>query len=206
VALRPAGRTVSSLTGLLVMAAVLWLLLNFVYAPSCGRFSCGYAPSWLPAAGADTGSCPDAISGAMTDANWAADRLETIVKRKETAGLFYDADGMLHEYDSSQNEDSRRAWAIGRDIGVFDPRGPSFLVDHVEVKVAADMRDAGIMSGVLVINKVDGPCGRGRDGSIDPASCLSVVPQLLPGGAKLVVWWPGSDGRPVTKTFIGGEW
>jgi len=140
----------------------------------------------------------------MTDANWAADRLETIVKRKETAGLFYDSDGMLHEYDSSQNEDSRRTWAIGRDIGVFDPRGPSFLVDHVEVKVAAGMRDAGLMSGVLVINKTDGPCGRGRDGSIAPASCLSVVPQLLPEGATLVVWWPGSDGQPVTQTFVGG--
>jgi hypothetical protein len=35
--LRPAGRTLSSLTGIVVMAAVLWLLLNFVYAPSCGR-------------------------------------------------------------------------------------------------------------------------------------------------------------------------
>jgi hypothetical protein len=33
-ALRPAGKTLSSLTGILVMAAVLWLLLNFVYAPT----------------------------------------------------------------------------------------------------------------------------------------------------------------------------
>lgn len=38
-ALRPAGRTLSSLTGIVVLVAVLWLLLNFVYAPSCGRFS-----------------------------------------------------------------------------------------------------------------------------------------------------------------------
>lgn len=140
----------------------------------------------------------------MTDANWAADRLETIAKRKETAGLFYDEDGMLHEYDSRRDENSRRAWEVGRDAGVFDPRGPSFLVDHVEVKIAAAMRDRGIMSGVLVINKTDGPCGRNRDGAIDPASCLSVIPRLLQEGAKLVVWWPGVDG-PVSQTFIGGE-
>jgi hypothetical protein len=40
-ALRPAGKTLSSLTGILVVAAVLWLILNFVYAPSCGRLACG---------------------------------------------------------------------------------------------------------------------------------------------------------------------
>lgn len=204
-ALKPAGKTLSSLTGIVVMAAVLWLLLNFVYAPSCGRFSCSYEPAWIPQAQADSGGCPDAISGAMTDASWAADRLEGIAKKKETAGLFYDADGMLHEYDSSQTEDSRRAWEVGRDAGVFDPRGPSFLVDHAEVKVAAAMRDSGVTAGVLVINKTDGPCGRNRDGSIDQASCLSVVPQLLPEGAKLVVWWPGKDGTPISTTFTGGQ-
>lgn len=203
-ALRPAGKTLSSLTGLVVLAAVLWLLPNFVYAPSCGRFSCSYVPSWLPVASADSGSCPDAIAGAMSDAGWAADRLEGIAKLKETAGLFYDADGMRHEYDSSRDEASRRAWEVERDIGVFDPRGPSFVVDHVEIKVAAAMRESGVMSGLLVINKTDGPCGRNKDGSIDPASCLSVVPRLLPEGAELVVWWPGANGGPVSRTFIGG--
>lgn len=60
------------------------------------------------------------------------------------------------------------------------------------------------MAGVLVINQTDGPCERNRDDSIDPASCLSVVPKLLPAGAKLVMWWPGEGGTPVCKTFIGG--
>jgi hypothetical protein len=55
VALRPAAKTLSSLTGIVVMAAVLWVLLNFVYAPSCGRFSCSYVPSWWPQAAADAG-------------------------------------------------------------------------------------------------------------------------------------------------------
>jgi hypothetical protein len=64
-ALRPASKTLSSLTGIVVMAAALWLILNFVYAPSCGRFACGYVPSWLPQAKVDSASadgCPDGIT------------------------------------------------------------------------------------------------------------------------------------------------
>jgi hypothetical protein len=70
-ALRPAGKTLSSLTGILVMAAALWLLLNFVYAPSCGRFACSLEPAWWPQAEADSGdACPDSISAAADDAKW----------------------------------------------------------------------------------------------------------------------------------------
>lgn len=43
---------------------MLWLLLNFVYAPSCGRFACSYEPAWIPQAQADSGSCPDSIEAA----------------------------------------------------------------------------------------------------------------------------------------------
>jgi hypothetical protein len=63
-ALRPAGKTLSSLTGILVMAAVLSLLLNFVYAPGRGRFACSYVPSWWPQAAADSAS-----------ADWSSQRL-----------------------------------------------------------------------------------------------------------------------------------
>ncbi|HEV7648579.1 MAG TPA: hypothetical protein VGP26_10485 [Actinophytocola sp.] len=87
-ALRPAGKTLSSFTGILVMAAVLWLILNFVYAPSCGRFSCSYVPSWWPRAEADTGDgCPNGIDAAASDAEWAADRYESIKEAKVTTGL-----------------------------------------------------------------------------------------------------------------------
>lgn len=63
------------------MAAVLWLLLNVMYAPSCGRFACGYVPSWLPQASADSGdACPDSITAAASDAAWAADRIEELLR------------------------------------------------------------------------------------------------------------------------------
>lgn len=105
-ALRPAGKTLSSLTGILVMVAVLWFLLNFVYAPSCGRFGCSYEPAWWPQAKADNGdACPDSIDAAATDATWAADQLDTIAEEPQTAGLFYDPDGAVHEFDSSHDVD-----------------------------------------------------------------------------------------------------
>jgi hypothetical protein len=80
-ALRPAGKTLSSLTGIAVMTTVLWLLLNFVYAPSCGRFACSYVPSWWPQASADPAGaegCPDSITAAASDAAWAADRIASL--------------------------------------------------------------------------------------------------------------------------------
>ncbi|MGB3441191.1 MAG: hypothetical protein WBA97_20770 [Actinophytocola sp.] len=87
-------QTLSSLTGILVMAAVLWLWLNFVYAPSCGRFACSLEPAWWPQAEADSGeTCPDSISTAANDAAWAADRIESIKDAKLTTGLYYDRDG-----------------------------------------------------------------------------------------------------------------
>ncbi|WP_291413666.1 hypothetical protein [Actinophytocola sp.] len=65
------------------MAAVLWPLLNFVYAPSGGRFACR---SWLPQAEAATGdACPESIDEAANDAAWAADRLATIADEPQTA-------------------------------------------------------------------------------------------------------------------------
>src|SRR5881628_3817802 len=114
-ALRPAGKTLSSLTGIVVLAAVLWLVLNFVYAPSCGRFSCGYEPAWIPQAQADSGSCPDGIAGAASDAAWAADRIESIAAERLTVRLFYDSDGMRHDYGSQKGADADDALKVGRE-------------------------------------------------------------------------------------------
>lgn len=194
-ALRPAGKTLSSLTGILVMAAVLWLLLNFVYAPSCGRFACGLEPSWWPQAEADSGAaCPDDITAAANDAEWAADRIASLqdADAKVTSGLFYDKDGTEHTYSSGFDEYADHAEQALRDAGVeFPPVGRHPAAAHVETKIAAIMRENDIPFGVVVINNERGPCGA------DPTterrfSCGVAVPAILPAGSTLAVWFPGA--------------
>src|SRR6266498_2693290 len=176
-ALRPAGKTLSSLTGILVMAAVLWLILNFVYAPSCGRFACSYVPSWWPQASADSGdSCPDGIQAAASDAGWAADRYESIKDSTITTGVFFDEDGTEHRFDSRRDDDSERVLSTLYDIGVVQPPVRPNVVDHVEAKVAALMREKGLKSGVLVINFPRGVCGTD---SPQPYTCAAMVPAIL---------------------------
>jgi hypothetical protein len=205
-ALRPASKTLSSLTGIVVLAAVLWLLLNFVYAPSCGRFACSYEPAWLPKAQADSGSCPDGIAQAAHDAEWAADRIASISDQKPTVGRFYDSDGMPHSFDSQRGADADKALKVGRDVGVFPASGRPNVVDHVEVKVAAAMRDSGEAAGVLVINNSGGPCLLDDEGDVAPMSCLAYLPRLLPAEATLTVWWPDpGGGAPLKQTFVGGQ-
>jgi hypothetical protein len=205
-ALRPAGKTLSSLTGIVVLAAVLWFLLNFVYAPSCGRFACGYEPAWLPQAQADSGNCPDSITGAANDAQWAADQIASIADQKPTVGLFYDPDGMPHSFDSQKGAAADKALEVGRDAGVFPASGRPNVVDHVEVKVAAAMRHSGEMAGVLVINNSGGPCLLDNEGTVAPMSCLAYLPRLLPAEATLTVWWPAPEGgAPDKQTFVGGQ-
>jgi hypothetical protein len=55
----------------------------------------------------------------------------------------------------------------------------------VEVKVAALMRETGLKTGLLVINRENGPCA----GDVG-LSCQEVLPQVLPTGATLRVWYP----------------
>ncbi|MGB3445050.1 MAG: DddA-like double-stranded DNA deaminase toxin [Actinophytocola sp.] len=177
------------------MAAVLWLLLNFLYAPSCGRFGCSYEPAWWPQASADGVSadgCPDSLEGAATDAEWAADRIESLREKnaKVTTGLFYETDGIQHTYSSGYDEDSDLAEQALRDAGVdFPPVGRHPAAAHVETKIAALMRENGITYGVVVINNDRGPCGA------DPTSerrfsCGVSVPAILPAGSTLAVWFP----------------
>jgi hypothetical protein len=162
---------------------VLWLLLNFVYAPSCARFSCGYEPAWLPQAAADGGGgCPDSIRDAANDADWAAARLESIADEKVTTGLLYDEDGMVHRFTSRADADSQKALEYLRDVG-FVGRGTPMSVEHVETKIAARMRATGVIAAVVVINNKKGPCG-GTTG------CASAVQAILPEGSTLFVWSP----------------
>jgi hypothetical protein len=203
VALKPAGRALSSLTGVVVMAAVLWALLNFVYAPSCGRFDCSYVPSWWPAAAADSGSCPESISGAMNDAGWAADRLAEIADERRTTGIFFDEEGMRHEFDSGDEsgDDAQRARRMLAEVGATAaPDGSYPAASHVEVKVAALMRESGVRTGVLVINKEGGPCA----GTVG-LSCQEVLPRLLSSGAWLRVWHPPQKGSGIEFSDFRGR-
>lgn len=179
---------------------------EFLYAPSCGRFACGYEPAWIPQAQADSGSCPDGIVAAANDVGWAADRIASIADQKPTVGLFYDSDGMEHTVDSQKGTDADKALKVGRNAGVFPASGRPNAVDHVEVKVAAAMRDGGETAGVFVINNSGGPCLVDDEGTVAPMSCLSYLPRLLPAHATLTVWWPDpSGGEPHRRSFVGGQ-
>lgn len=202
-ALKPAGKTLSSLTGIVVMAAVLWLLLNFAYAPSCGRFACSYVPSWWPQASADSasaGGCPDSITAAASDPTWAADRIASLrdTDAKVTTGLFYDADGTEHTVKSGRDADAERADKALMDAGVEMPRaGPHPAASHVETKIAALMRENGITYGVVVINNERGPCGTDPD-ALEPFSCGVVIPAILPADSTLAIWSPRDPNQSVT--------
>ena len=136
-------------------------------------------PAWLPQAHADSGSCPDGVADAADDAAWAADRIASITDKTVTFGLFYDADGMEHEYDSQKGAASDLAVKVGRDAQVFPRSGRPNVVDHVEVKAAAAMRDSDETVGVLVINNPDGPCKVAGDGQVAPMSCLSFPAEVV---------------------------
>jgi hypothetical protein len=107
---------------------------------------------------------------------------------------------------SRRDADSDLALKVGREVGVFPASGRPDVVDHVEVKVAAAMRNGEETAGVLVINNSGGPCLLDEDGDVAPVSCLAYLPRLLPNGATLTVWWPGAgDTSPHKQTFVGGQ-
>lgn len=196
-ALRPAGKTLSSLTGIVVLAAVLWLLLNFVYAPSCGRFGCSYVPSWLPQAQADADGCPESLKGAATDAAWAADRIESIKDEKLTTMLAYDEDGVEHRYASAADTDEKSVIKTLQELGFPpDSAGRYPAAAHAEAKVAYLMRKNGVTHIVAVINNPKGVCSDGDQ------TCDAVVRKLLPEGAVLEVWEP-DRAKPVR--LVGGS-
>lgn len=194
--LRPAGKTLSSLTGIMVMVAVLWLLLNFVYAPSCGRFSCNYEPAWWPQAAADTGDgCPGSWQEAANDQQWLRERIESLDDKNA-----YDDDGVPTTFVSGRDDAADVALKGGRDVGVFPQNVRLSVVDHVEVKVAAAMRQGGVTRGLLVINKASGPCS--PDETL-PFTCVNIVPKMLKTGAELVVVWKDDHGQLHSRRFAG---
>lgn len=186
---------------LLPLLALLFLL-NFVYAPSCARFSCGYEPYWLPQAKADTGVCPDKLKDVWSNAGWAAERYSEVEGSYQTTGRYYDEDGKPHKIMSGdlKGADAERARTTLRQVGAPTARDGSYpAASHVEVKIAAMMREAGQKAGLVVINNDDGPCFSDRALGL---SCQDVLPLVLAPGATLRVWWHG-DGTMRFQDFTG---
>lgn len=196
--LKSSARAWTRLTGIVVVAAGLWALLNFAYAPSCGRFACSYVPSWWPQAQAATASgCPDGLKGAATDAGWAADRIESIQGEKVTTMLAYDEDGAEHRYVSAADADEKLVIKTLQELGhPLDGAGRYPAASHAEAKVAYWMRTTGVTHVVAVINNPKGVC------SDADQTCDAVVRKLLPTGAVLDVWEPGKS-KPVR--LVGGS-
>lgn len=198
--------SLGSLIGVLVMAALLFMLMNVFGYAQLGKFGCGWEPQFnlgAPAAHAVDDGCPESIRGAMNDAEWAAEQHAGIENEDLTAGRFFDEDGMQHRFDSSRDNAADTALKVGRDVGAFPARGRPNVVDHVEVKVAAAMREAEVATGVLVINNSDGPCVRGAASGALPYTCQEIVPRLLAPGATLIVWWQDDNGQMRKRLFEG---
>lgn len=189
---------VGSLLGILVLATIAFILLNMfnLIQVGFGSFGCGWKPNvrWgATAEAASDDSCPTSISGAMSDAKWAADRFATIKDKYVTTGLMYDQDGIEHEIISGDEKgaDAERARRILREVGAPSIGGQYPAATHVEVKAAALMRETEVKTAILVINYEDGPCppiGLGL-------SCQDVLPKLLPAGYRLRVWYSNAQGE-----------
>lgn len=168
-----------------IPALALFLLLNMLWIPHVGRFSCGVTPWFVPVARADS-ACPGSLAGAMGDAQWATDRWEEIRDERQTVGLFYDENGHRHRYESGDEKgaDAERVRKVLRDVGAPQaPNGSYPAASHVETKVAALMREHGVKLGTLVINNQ--PCGGDRG-----LSCQEVLTLVMPPGTVLRLWYP----------------
>jgi len=130
--------------------------------------------------------------------------METIKDKKLTTGLFYDEDGNEESFTSGEKDDAaRQANDVLDDVGIpREPRAKRHAVAaHVEVKVAAQMREARVRYGVLVINNPSGIC-QGVGGG---TGCQDVLRAVLPVGAILAVWTPLEiqAGRHEAVMFVG---
>ncbi|TDQ01277.1 DddA-like double-stranded DNA deaminase toxin [Labedaea rhizosphaerae] len=181
---------------IVALGVLAWIFV----VPSCStKFGCESAPA---VANADSGDCPSDIEDAESDAVWAAARLDKIKGEKPTVGLAYDDDGTEQRYDSSKDATAKRVTEILRDLGVLPPRGTTDAANHVEMKVAADMRDGEVDGIVLVINNQNGPCPAGDP---QPLTCRSLLPKVLPEDATLTVWWRPPGGKMTSTTFTGDD-
>ncbi|MFI9811547.1 DddA-like double-stranded DNA deaminase toxin [Saccharothrix variisporea] len=112
-------------------------------------------------------------------------------RNQKTQGFWVDERG--HErgpVTSGQDHLSTQATAELRRLGVAPPRGMLMTADHVEVKVAVQLRGLPDRAVMLVVNNE--PCARG------PFSCDRLLPRILRPGQTVTVYWPGG-----VKTYRG---
>jgi len=180
-----------SLLGILVLAALVFLMLNMFGVAQLGKFGCGWEPQFnlgAPAAEAATEGCPTSLKGAATDAKWAADRIATIATEGKTVMLAYDEDGFEHRFTSGEDGDHDSVVSALDEIGYPRNKAGRYpAASHVETKLAYWMREGDVAFVVAVINNNGGPCSRG------PQSCRALVQALLPRGSTMLVWWPGQN-------------
>ncbi|MDX2974435.1 DddA-like double-stranded DNA deaminase toxin [Kribbella solani] len=105
-------------------------------------------------------------------------RLPQRGKGGPTTGLFIDENGTAEEFVSGRGELQKNALDLCKERGwpVYD------RITHTEIKFAMHMRDRGLKNARLYINNI--PC------SAKLYNCVTLLPQFLPPGAKLVIYGP----------------
>ena len=134
----------------LVPALALFLLLNTLWLPGVGRFSCSWVPWFAPQARAGD-DCPGSLRAAWDDAEWAAGRFAEIEDDHRTTGLFYDGSGRRRKYDSRDEKgtDAERARNVLREVGAPAARNGSFpAATHVRGCDSASLVQAGKHDGL----------------------------------------------------------
>lgn len=109
---------------------------------------------------------------------------------KQTHGKWFDGSGASGHVVSGEDQDAEEVRHLLRSAGVLDV-GEPVIVTHVEMKLAARMRRAGIRHIDVVINNP--PC-------VGPYGCDSLLPVVLPEGLSVTIHDPRE-----TKTYYGGE-
>jgi len=202
-------KTVTSIMGLAVAVAVMFVLWN-LWVTSCGRLACSGEPAWWGSV-ASADSCPPDAHAAASSADWAVDTFESLPEREprgKTTGMWFADSVATKTIVSGQkidNEDDP-LWLEAKNLlaaaGIAHPPvGAHPAAAHAETKAAVWMRQQGISYAVAVINNRTGPCGEETPA---PFGCSSAVPALLPTGSTMVVWWWSDRAGTMKSTTYEG--
>jgi hypothetical protein len=109
---------------------------------------------------------------------------------KKTHGRWVDGQGKVQRVVSGEDQYSEAASALFKKAGV-PPNKKLAIVTHAEVKVVAQMIEAGQKHSEIIVN--NRPCP-------GPLGCDALLPVILPEGSSLTVHGPN-----YRKTFTGGK-